>query len=430
MPTYYVDGLKDDRSYPAIFIAASDAHKRQKQLADFLCDGVDDQEEFNAALGVLPSEGGKIVLSEGTFALSAAVDLTGHDATQIEGSGLATLITLDDTNPVITTGGSSGASDCLITNLQTDDGDMSIYYANGNAAMYQSTGSGWVTEGEPYIVGLHDILSSYHGDVAAHAVDTGWMIAGCAGTPAWTGFAGNITTTKKFLSQTGNSTVSAMPGWNTIVAGDVPDVSATYVPQTIFNAVGATGYASGTNTAHTLAPNTSATKKFLSQTGTGTAGAAPVWATIAEGDMPAVATDYYVQVRTFTEATQAGTGTYSATVVVPAAGDILDVRWSNQVLWTDTGTAVLTVGDGGDADGFFINVNVKAAPVADIAGAGGVSSFLSQTGSGAYKGLTKHCAAETTVTASIAVQNGDGTAGRSRLTVIYAIPAVVAASFA
>jgi hypothetical protein len=42
--------------------------------------------------------------------------------------------------------------------------------------------------------------------------------------------AGNTTTTKKFFTQTGNGTVSAAPGWNTIVAGDLPDLSGTYQP--------------------------------------------------------------------------------------------------------------------------------------------------------------------------------------------------------
>jgi len=37
--------------------------------------------------------------------------------------------------------------------------------------------------------------------------------------------AGNITTTKKFLAQTGTGTVSAAPAWATIVAGDVPTLN-------------------------------------------------------------------------------------------------------------------------------------------------------------------------------------------------------------
>lgn len=40
--------------------------------------------------------------------------------------------------------------------------------------------------------------------------------------------AGNTAAAKKFLTQTGNGTISAAPGWNAIVAGDIPDISATY----------------------------------------------------------------------------------------------------------------------------------------------------------------------------------------------------------
>lgn len=42
--------------------------------------------------------------------------------------------------------------------------------------------------------------------------------------------AGNTTSTKKFLRQTGNGTISAAPAWDTLVAGDIPDLSGTYQP--------------------------------------------------------------------------------------------------------------------------------------------------------------------------------------------------------
>lgn len=42
--------------------------------------------------------------------------------------------------------------------------------------------------------------------------------------------AGNTTTTKQFLSQTGNGSVSAAPAWGALAAGDIPDLSATYQP--------------------------------------------------------------------------------------------------------------------------------------------------------------------------------------------------------
>ena len=45
-------------------------------------------------------------------------------------------------------------------------------------------------------------------------------------------------------------------------------------------------YGSGTNTAANLAGNTTTTKKFLVQTGTGSASAVPTWATISPSDLP------------------------------------------------------------------------------------------------------------------------------------------------
>ena len=42
------------------------------------------------------------------------------------------------------------------------------------------------------------------------------------GTPAWARLAGNTTATRKFLRQTGTGTVSAPPAWDTLLAGDLP----------------------------------------------------------------------------------------------------------------------------------------------------------------------------------------------------------------
>jgi hypothetical protein len=49
---------------------------------------------------------------------------------------------------------------------------------------------------------------------------------------------------------------------------------------------GSIPYQSNTNTTSLLSPNTTTTKKFLRQTGTGTNGAAPAWDTIAAADVP------------------------------------------------------------------------------------------------------------------------------------------------
>jgi hypothetical protein len=50
--------------------------------------------------------------------------------------------------------------------------------------------------------------------------------------------------------------------------------------------LGAIGYQSNTDTTTLLSPNTSTTKNFLTQTGNGTNGAAPSWGTLAAADIP------------------------------------------------------------------------------------------------------------------------------------------------
>jgi hypothetical protein len=50
--------------------------------------------------------------------------------------------------------------------------------------------------------------------------------------------------------------------------------------------LGSLPYQSNTNTTSLLSPNTTTTKNFLVQTGTGTNGAAPTWGTIAAADVP------------------------------------------------------------------------------------------------------------------------------------------------
>lgn len=99
--------------------------------------------------------------------------------------------------------------------------------------------------------------------------------------------APNTTATKKFLRMTGDGTNGAAPAWDTIVAGDVPTLNqnttgsagkaTNLVGGNNTTGLGSIPYQSNTDTTTLLAPNTVATRKFLTQTGTGTNGAAPVW---------------------------------------------------------------------------------------------------------------------------------------------------------
>ncbi len=135
-----------------------------------------------------------------------------------------------------------------------------------------------------------------------------------------------------------------------------------------------------------------------------------------------------VRVRTFTQTNVSGT--YTATVPIPAGAVVRDVQFSNQVLWNADTSAGLIVGDADDADGYFTGVSVLAAPAADVAGAGGISSFDGDAGAGAYSGFAKRYPTGGTITAVITAVDGAGTnhAGRSTLVVyldLYA-PAIAA----
>ena len=113
-----------------------------------------------------------------------------------------------------------------------------------------------------------------------------------------------------FGSQTANTVLAAPngtagdPTFRALVAADIPNLAASKITSGTFAvARGGTGlstiaafamlYASATDTITTLAPNTTTTKKYLTMTGTGSAGAAPVWDTITIPSHTHYTTDVY-----------------------------------------------------------------------------------------------------------------------------------------
>ena len=81
----------------------------------------------------------------------------------------------------------------------------------------------------------HNFLSATHPDTVAASPVLGDTVYGDA-TPKWTKLAGNTTTTKKFLNQTGDGAISAIPSWDALGAGDLPDLSGVYavIDQTFY----------------------------------------------------------------------------------------------------------------------------------------------------------------------------------------------------
>ncbi len=103
--TYYA--LRTDNSITAsslnipvgrtstIVVAASDSSDASKAQADYVCDGIADDVEIQAAIGDLPVGGGRVSLSEGQFNLSLAVEVTKDNVT-LYGQGNATILKVND----------------------------------------------------------------------------------------------------------------------------------------------------------------------------------------------------------------------------------------------------------------------------------------------------------------------------------------------
>lgn len=84
------------RAGMTFLVAASDASASSKARADYICDGVDDQVQINAAIAALPAGGGRVVLSEGTFLISDTISDQGKSNVALVGQGDSTIIKLAD----------------------------------------------------------------------------------------------------------------------------------------------------------------------------------------------------------------------------------------------------------------------------------------------------------------------------------------------
>lgn len=129
--------------------------------------------------------------------------------------------------------------------------------------------------------------------------------------------------------------------------------------------------------------------------------------------------------------TEAGAGTYTGTVSLPAGAVIQDVIVHAIALWAAATSAAMTVGDADDPNGFFDAVNLKATDL--LAGesinfthtGGKEGADLDDPAAGAHV-RRRYLATARSVTGKI-VSVGAGTTGRTLMTVIYAVPSPTAA---
>ena len=102
---------------------------------DYLCDGTADQTEINAAITALPATGGEVVILDGTYNITAKINVAKNNVS-IRGNGNATILKrMYDSSTgegVITLTSRSG---CKIANLQVD-GNKTSYTSSNNYGIY------------------------------------------------------------------------------------------------------------------------------------------------------------------------------------------------------------------------------------------------------------------------------------------------------
>lgn len=123
-------------------------------VADYLCDGVNDNVELQQAVDALPAGvGGKVVIMAGNYALSAAVTRA-CPAVTIQGMGRSTYFARDGVNPVFQAGGNNWAFQDLIT----DAGGLDMLATTGwywsNVTINTTYYAGRDTDGATYTKNL------------------------------------------------------------------------------------------------------------------------------------------------------------------------------------------------------------------------------------------------------------------------------------
>ncbi|PKL62076.1 MAG: hypothetical protein CVV31_07750 [Methanomicrobiales archaeon HGW-Methanomicrobiales-2] len=84
IPAFSPVSAAESTSPATLTVAASDSTELSKNQADYVCDGVDDQAEIQAALAALPA-GGTVALTEGTFNCAGVIAPAG--GTTLSGQG-------------------------------------------------------------------------------------------------------------------------------------------------------------------------------------------------------------------------------------------------------------------------------------------------------------------------------------------------------
>jgi len=211
---------------------------------------------------ITSSTGNNVVIGEATGSIAGLMSTTHHDkldnieagATADQTAAEITALLDDVASYTLGTAGSGTitiANDLVVTGTTTTNNVETVSTSNG--VVFESNATGSHVDKETLLTGVTGLTSditvtlpSTTGTLAltssnitgnASTATTATHIAGGAlgsipyqSDSATTALlAGNTTTTKKFLTQTGNGSASAVPSWGTLVAGDIPSLNASKI---------------------------------------------------------------------------------------------------------------------------------------------------------------------------------------------------------
>lgn len=128
--------------------------------------------------------------------------------------------------------------------------------------------------------------------------------------------------------------------------------------------------------------------------------------------------------------TEAGAGTYTGTIAVPAGSTLIDIQVQSTALWTNGTSATMVVGDGDDPNGFYDAIDLKAtdllvAEVIRFGSTGGKEGAYIVTATGE---LNSYSASARNIIGVVTAGVGAEATGVTRMLVIYATPTAVAAT--
>ena len=139
-------GAVTGKPFQTMVVAAADAISSTG--ADYTCDGTDDQVQINAAITALGATGGIVHLTEGTFYITAHIDLATN--TILEGSGPATILKIPTGNAstfdMIENSNQSVGNTYLTIRKLTLDGNRANVSGTNKAIDFARVGQSWIED--------------------------------------------------------------------------------------------------------------------------------------------------------------------------------------------------------------------------------------------------------------------------------------------